>query len=325
MTLDVIMYHYVRNNEEKEYDTYCRRLNEFEAQIDFFEKNALIIDPNDLEKIKYYLFNNQRSYLLTFDDGYKDHLYCSQYLASRNLKAYFFTPINAINGELLSVNAIHMLIGKRGLSIKKILEKIKDICLSEKFFLILREKKVSIQNYFENFSSNHKYDRRENQMLKHILQKDLINEKNRIYILDILIKEFLGKDPKKVAKELYLNLDNLTIMKKMGMSFGSHGNTHRWLNKLSQVEQKLEIKESFKNLKKLNLISNNDPQALCYPYGGFNNDTIKLMREFKIDIGFTTKIPTLKFTNEKDYILQLPRWNTNNCWDNEWRRPCNPY
>ena len=36
-----------------------------------------------------------------------------------------------------------------------------------------------------------------------------------------------GKDPK-IAKELYLNLDNLT-MKKLGMSFGSHGNTHRWL------------------------------------------------------------------------------------------------
>ena len=43
MTLDVIMYHYVRNNEEKEYDTYCRRLNEFETNR-LFEKNGLIID-----------------------------------------------------------------------------------------------------------------------------------------------------------------------------------------------------------------------------------------------------------------------------------------
>ena len=43
MTLNVIMYHYVRNNEEKEFDTYCRRINEFEAQIDFFEKLTFLV------------------------------------------------------------------------------------------------------------------------------------------------------------------------------------------------------------------------------------------------------------------------------------------
>ena len=110
------MYHYVRNNEEYIYDTHCRRKNEFEAQIDFFRKSSEVVDPADLQKIKFYLENdNQNAYLLTFDDGYKDHLYCTKYLYDKNIKAYFFSPINALNGNILDVNAIHMIIGLRQL------------------------------------------------------------------------------------------------------------------------------------------------------------------------------------------------------------------
>ena len=76
--------------------------------------------------------------------------------------------------KLLSVNAIHMLIGKKGISIKKILEKIKDICLSKNSFLFLAKK--SINSKLLRKFLNHKYDG-ENQMLKHFY-KDLINEKN---------------------------------------------------------------------------------------------------------------------------------------------------
>ena len=48
------MYHYVRNNEEYIYDTFCRRKNEFEAQVEFFMKSSEIVDPADLQKIKYF-------------------------------------------------------------------------------------------------------------------------------------------------------------------------------------------------------------------------------------------------------------------------------
>ena len=50
--LDIVMYHYVRNNENYNYDTFCRRKNEFEAQIEFFRKSGDIVDPSDIQKIK---------------------------------------------------------------------------------------------------------------------------------------------------------------------------------------------------------------------------------------------------------------------------------
>ena len=326
MPINIVMYHYVRNNEEYEYDTFCRRRHEFESQIDFFVKSSSIIDPKDSEKIKYFLKNDEQfCYLLTFDDGYKDHLYCAEYLSNMKLSGYFFPPINAINGSLLDVNAIHILIGKRGLKVSKILEKITEICLSLNYFLNLNNQKLNILTYKEKFNTINNYDDRNTQMLKRILQRDLIGGENRKLIIDILIKEFIDKNHSDIVNKFYLNLDDLIEMKEMGMSFGSHGISHRWLNRLNYSEQKYEIEKSFIALKKFNILAPNDLKVMCYPFGSYNQNTIKLMKELKIDLGLTTKIGSSILKNQKDYIFKLPRWDTNNLWDNKWRRPCREF
>ena len=49
-----------------------------------------------------------------------------------------------------------------------------------------------------------------------------------------------------------------------------------------------------------------------------------ILNQLNIDIGLTTKIGSSKLTDEKDSILKLSRWDTNNYWSNKWRRPCMP-
>ena len=51
---------------------------------------------------------------------------------------------------------------------------------------------------------------------------------------------------------------------------------------------------------------------------------ITIMDELNIDIGFTTKEAASKLGQKADSIFKLPRWDTNNCWDSKWRRPCSP-
>ena len=36
----------------------------------------------------------------------------------KNINAFFFPPSNVLNGDILDVNAIHILIGKKGIEIK---------------------------------------------------------------------------------------------------------------------------------------------------------------------------------------------------------------
>ena len=229
--------------------------NEFESQIDFFLKKSEIVNPKDSEKISYLKNENEYCYLLTFDDGYKDHLYCAEYLANKKISAFFFPPINALKKNLLDVNAIHILLGKRGINVLQILKIIKEICINSNFLLNYQNQKVNISTYLEDFNLTELYDDRDTLMIKRILQKDLIGEQNRRLVIDILFKKFIGERSSEFAKDFYLNIKDLEDMKKMGMYFGSHGNTHRWLNTLNYFEQKNEIEHSFISLKKLELIS----------------------------------------------------------------------
>ena len=326
MPINTIMYHYVRNNEDFFYDTYCRRKNEFESQIDFFIKDSSILNPKDSEKLIYFLKSKDKyCYLLTFDDGYKDHFYCAEYLAKKKISAFFFPPINILNKNLLDVNAIHILIGMRGVEVSKLLKEIEKICINSCFLLRNNNQEVNIQTYLEDFNLKILYDDRETLMFKRILQKDLIGEQNRKLIIDILLKKYTGKESSQIANNLYLNVKELEEMKKMGMLFGSHGNTHRWLNTLDYFEQKDEIENSFISLQKMDIISKDDPITMCYPFGAFNNETIKILNDLKADIGFTTGDGISKLKQEKESIFKLFRWDTNHFWDNKWRRPSIPH
>ena len=113
----------------------------------------------------------------------------------------------------------------------------------------------------------------------------------------------------------------------MGMYFGSHGNTHRWLYILSHAEQKDEIELSFELLKRFKLITDYEPKVLCYQFGGFDKNTLKIINELNIDFGLSRKVGPSILTSEKDSIFKLSRlsrWDTNNCWSNKWRKPCIP-
>ena len=321
--LDIVMYHYVRNNENYNFDTFCRRKDEFEAQVEFFRKSGEILDPLDIQKIKYFLKNdNKKAYLLTFDDGYKDHLYCARYLYDRNLKAYFFPPINALNGDLLDVNAIHMIIGLRGIEIKSILEIVAEECMSSNFLLTFKSQKINITSYLELFDEKNSHDNRDTLMLRRILQRDLIGDKNKKSVIDILLDKFIDAKSSDIASELYLDIQDLINMKKMGMLFGSHGMHHKWLNTLNCDEQKNEIENSLISLNNMSLISNDEPKTVCYPFGAYDFNTIMLMNKLKLDLGFTTEIGSAKFKEGKNFMYTLPRWDTNHFWDNKWRRPC---
>ena len=319
--LNIIMYHYVRNNENYNYDCYSRRECEFEDQINHFRKYSEIIDPGDLEKIKYYLSNKkQNAYLLTFDDGYKDHLYCSKFLKSFDLKGVFFPPINAIEGTLLDVNLVHLLLGMRQISNEEILNEIILLCQNNNIKLDLEGEKIYIDEYISKFKNECIFDNKTTQLIKKILQRDILNPLQRGDICLKIFNKFNNLDLKKYALDFYLNEEEMMLMKELGMYFGSHGLNHLWLEKLGFDEQYLEIKESFEYLKKINLISRNDPLIMCFPFGSYNKNTISILKKLKVDYSLTTKFGSACI-NSDNSIYELKRWDTNHFWNDQFRKP----
>ena len=244
MPLNTIMYHYVRNNEDYEYDTFCRRLDEFYSQIEFLKKDSEIVDPKDIEKVNFYLYSNSNyAYLLTFDDGYFDHLNCAKFLHSNNLSAYFFPPKNIFGNQILLVNLIHLILGNRNFSSNKILKKIIFFIKENNIEIRLKKNKIYIDDYLEVYK---------NLIRTFLIMVKLINktfitkrysiEMKRIDLINYLFEQIYNKNPKSYLKNFYISIENMKEMKEMGMCFGSHGVNHKWMSETSLNYQKKKLK-----------------------------------------------------------------------------------
>ena len=314
------MYHYVRNNENYSYDCYCRTEDEFERQIDSLANHGEIIDPFDIDKIKYFLENdNSSAFLLTFDDGYKDHIYCSKILQSRSLSGIFFPPTNILDGEVLDVNAIHYLIGQRNLTSKEILDFVIEELKQNKAAISRNGCLIDLDNYFANpFDS--KFDNNETLFIKRLLQRDIIDINIRKKILDNALITLCGQTTKHLASELYLSLDEMLSMVENGMHFGSHSATHKWLASLKYEDQFKEIKLSFDRLNQFSLINKESPKVICYPYGSYNSETLKINQELNISYALTTEAGKATAKSQIDWY-RLKRWDTNFYWEDKFRKP----
>ena len=91
------------------------------------------------------------------------------------------------------------------------------------------------------------------------------------------------------------------------MFFGSHGSNHEWLEYMNYNQQLKDIRNSKKTLKELGVKS--DLMSICYPYGSFNNDTIKIIKKLNFKLGFANY--SKKVTSLTKQKFFLPRIDTN--------------
>ena len=322
MPLNVLMYHYVRNNEQYEYDVFSRRRDEFEHQVRFISKKYTPCSLKDPEEINFYLSSEKESFILTFDDGYKDHLYCAEFLNEIGLSGIFFPSQNIFEGKLLNVNLLHLLLGKKGTNIIDLLDYVQKSINVNNFVI---ESKIfdyfgdSIDEYSKKVTTK-RFDGKEISGFKFLLQRDIKGDENRKLILDNLFKEYFSIDQNEYSKNFYLTLDEMKKMKKLGSKFGSHGMTHEFLNVKSKKEQEKEIIFSFNKLSNLGLIDNDDLKMISYPFGAYNQDSFEVLKKNNIDYAFTVKAEKARLVS-KSSPYKLSRWDTNHFWNKELGEP----
>ena len=301
--LTIVMYHCVRNIKNSQYQNIKGlETDGFRKQLDYLNDNFNIIKAEVLiDFVKNDIQLPKNSCLLTFDDGYKDHLtFVLPELLKRKLQGSFFPPVKPVlEREILDVNRIHFILACTK-DFSKLVYDVDNLCIDHGIT------PVDLISFKSKFAIPSRYDTADVMYVKHVLQH-VLSEEIRNSISSKLFQIYVNRTELEFADELYLSIDETKKLIESGMYVGSHGYRHLWLDKENYESQHCEIDSSLKFLKNVGAITNN--WIMCYPYGAYNDDTLGILKERNCAVGLTTKVGLARVSRE--FSLELPRFDTN--------------
>ena len=303
--LTIIMYHYVRDLPRTRYPQIKGLpLDEFREQVGYFRTHY---HPVTVEEVTHAIETGDalppRAVLLTFDDGYLEHYtHCFPILFDAKIQGAFYAPVLPVRDrELLDVNRVHFLLASTANS---------SLAAAIDHAVERAPPEVglhAVAAYRGEWAKPNRFDTAETIYVKRMLQVAL-PEAFRTELARNLFATHVSVDEAVFVSELYCDADQLSTMRSCGMHLGSHGTTHRWLNHLTGAEQRDEIAQSLDFLRALGA----KPEAgwsIAYPYGGFTDETLAIVRDLGGRLGVTTEVRTAR--PETDDPLCLPRYDTN--------------
>jgi peptidoglycan/xylan/chitin deacetylase (PgdA/CDA1 family) len=302
----IVMYHYVRDLEHSRFPAIKGlSIERFRRQLDYIQNRYTPISVDDLIEAQASPTNRlpENAILLTFDDGYSDHfLNVFPLLDAKGIKGCFFPPAQAVlEHVVLDVNKIQFVLA----AVPDAAKLLEQVFTAIEDFRSHYELK-SLEEYLAAVTEKHRYDVHEVTVIKRLLQREL-PEPVRIAIVRRLFQKYVAVDEAAFAVELYMSLDQIECMRRHGMHIGSHGYSHAWMNHIAPADQAIETERSLEFLKLVG--AGNRDWTMCYPYGGFNDSLLQILRERSCSLGFTVE-PRIADLNHDDR-LTLPRIDTN--------------
>jgi peptidoglycan/xylan/chitin deacetylase (PgdA/CDA1 family) len=301
----VVMYHYVRDLANSQYPE-IKGLDYklFQEQIMFLKKHYHIIK---MEELIAAINSNHalppNAALLTFDDAYLDH-YTNVFptLVEHQIQGSFYAPIKAITeNQVLDVNKIHFVLASASNKENLVSEIFKQLDIHRQQFCL-----ESNEYYFNKLAVANRMDDKTIIFIKRLLQVELVEEL-RLLITNHLFRKYVSSDEASFSGSLYMNTSQIKEMHEAGMHFGSHGYNHYWLSKLNPHALQIEIDQSKMFLDGLGV--NSESMTMCYPYGDYDENVIRVLKQSGFTLGLTTQVDVANIN--RDDSFQLPRLDTN--------------
>ncbi len=287
------MFHYVRNFQKNLKFFKFFEKKQFYKLINKYKKN-IIQNENEITQ-------KSKKILLTFDDGLKDHFYIAKKLHKEKLIGIFF--INSgpyIDKKVLDVHLSQLILGKVGgrIALNELEKFIKKNKLSK--FINSKEEKKFLTRY-----NTHK-DIEESKKFKKILNY-YFDLNSRKQVLRHLVKKF--KINYKLS-DIYLTINEIKKMSKMGMIIGCHSNNHIPLSRLKYKNQFSEISLAKKFIEKT---IKEKCSYYCHPYGrknSYNKNTLSILKKLNFKYGYSveSRNATIKDFKKK---FEFPRFDCN--------------
>lgn len=250
----------------------------------------LIISENNIRNSKF---------VLTFDDGLKDHLTVARYLFKKRIKGVFFVPSGPVlDNTIIDSHKIQFIIAAA--NPEKIAE---TICLKyEQFFNAPRS---DLKNFFISKWKNNIWSK-EMVFITRIL-REFNDSKWKRFLLSDLFEIYVSNDEKSFSKEFYLDLNGVKEIISLGHIVGGHGHFSHDLRyeDFETIEDEIQNMDSFLNSIKV------DKKYLAYANGGYNDKVLYELNKYSFDCAFTTGHRKIELTDDKMLLPRIDATKTN--------------
>ncbi|MEO5974030.1 MAG: polysaccharide deacetylase family protein [Ilumatobacteraceae bacterium] len=305
--MKAVMYHYVREFDDALPNfTYLRR-EDFVQQLEYLREEfgfcrkheflGWITDPETYVK--------PTGVVLTFDDGFADHYHIVQPILS-DFKTWgvFYVPTGIFtSSKLLDVHRIHLLLGLLGG--RRCMEMLRQCSSSDMFPDVLKH---------EFKSDTYLLQQTSDEMTKEFkrMMNYFIDYEWRASLIDQLFKNIKDLNAAtELERDFYLTPRMIGELHNAGNLIGSHSVTHRVMSKLSEDEQRLEIRVS---LSALADFTGHAVETFSYPFGGFHtftSATEDILEEEGVKFSFNVEQRDISVSDAKFRPQALPRYDCN--------------
>ena len=272
--------------------------HEFEKMLTWLEYHFTILSPDDFTKALAENKLESGQICLTFDDS----LLC-QYdvalpvLESKNLKAFFNIYSSAFSGNPDPLEVFRYFRTVQFSSIEDFYSEFFGH-LHKSIPEIYREGIITFQrqdSYLRNYPFYSINDKKFRFLRDYILGRELYNS-----LMWDLIKNFKF-DASCVPDKVFMSTEQLISLQAGGHKIGLHSHTHpTQFSSLTYSAQKLEYAE---NLNFLVSEVGVKADSMAHPCGSYNLETIQILRELEIKIGFGSSLNTNIWGTE----FEIPR------------------
>lgn len=268
---------------------------QFEKILDFYG-DRLIGAHEWTEKFHNNTLSN-KDVCITLDDALQCQFDIAlPVLEQRNLTAFWFVYSSVVTG---------------GIEMLEVYKKYRDSSFS------------SIDLFYEHFykcadSSNYAHEinkaKETNKAKTHLSQWDFYSESDRVFryvrdhilgvesyfnIMNLMLKND-GIVVEEYSKGLWMNADNVKTLHEKKHIIGLHSHTHP--TQISHLNKSLQEQEYQTNQHILEEILGEKPSVMSHPCNSYNSDTIALLKDLNITLGFRSNMALENYTS-----LEIPR------------------
>lgn len=300
--MKAVMYHYVREFDERFPNFRFLNISNFSKQLDYFEKKFGFVSRGEWEEIirSKRVGIGEGKVVLTFDDAMSCHFdYVLPELIKRGMWGIFYVPTSPYQDAImLDVHKIHLLCGALdGMELYRTLETL----VTEDMIPEDRRQEFRELTYLnqKNYPGVTEVKRLLNYFISYEYIGSIIEQLGSFYEINFNPSEF------------YVSTASLADFDSQGMILGSHTRSHPVMSRLSYSEQFEQINGSFEFLDR---ISSSTLKTYCHPYGGFhsfNSDTLEVLKSKGVSYAFN--VESREITDEDIRVSPycLPRFDCN--------------